>query len=854
MLLLTSWKFGPPKIVSRKEIDGLNKAFRANFTEQQRKNLGLDLQVQDLKIQNEKLKTDNQILETERMETLNEKAQTININTVLTNQLEKMGLLQCQECPELQGQLKDAKIKQEKIEKLVKQMQNVCVEKDQNALELKRTHQAQLEQAEQSVQAKLDKLAGAGRVVRRYRAVMLRTQERASKKVKKERRFALKTVSAFQDKEKTDQGTIENLEREVADHKRDPRPWDDVITRQTKKLTLFAEEVNRLRTANAKTAVVDGHICDHSKCVQDAKEKDDEHKLLAKNLRQKNRDTESASAEKTAALQDHIRDHSKCLEEADDKDTQHRFLVDNIKQQRDRAQATLDEKVEADKAAAEKLGRDMEEELDWLDSEGSRNEPAVEAKRSDDEGESGVGFIKAEHVPLPEAVDADIEGQHASLVERDADIKLLRDTLKDTKAHLDRLKTENGYLTRSLETRDSQVAEKDRNIQNLGGQLEEEKQSSQRVEAQLKEIESTNSDCGTRANKSNELNRGLDQKLKAEVQASEQLKNRFDKQEVVLQQLTTDLSCASAQFSELKQSLGVSSELGIIELGSTLNDWMSNIRSLNHLGNHVCGHSQCNSERKQLQHHIDEISPKLIEITAQYGEKDVSLQRKTKDFDWLVKKHNASMAKMAKMGEEKNTEMEKLLKDHAEAIRKARDEGAKIAQANDPQRRSLRDLLLDTKQKFDNVTSELATRTQQLTQRMQELAQITQELAKRTEERDYEQNLAQKYKAHSENYAEDCNKYLQQVQQLKADQRRLQEEIEQLKQQGLKADQSREQLIEGMLKLGGENNALLKEVAQHTVNAGPSGVKRGANVREDKEPGDEKAGSYDPNKKAKADV
>ena len=759
-------------------------AISASLRNHQEANLELNLKITGLVV-------DKETLTRERMETLDEMAKVISTNTVLENQLKK-------------GY-------RETIDSMEKQIKSACADRDEIALELRTTKAirgTELKGAMRTVQTQADELASADRAIGTYWKMISRTQQGTFRmvsiktmKAAQDRRLALEAVTAFKDKEKDDQAHIRKLKRKVRQIKR------------------------KIKT----------HRCNHTEPASDNSEEDE----------------------------------------------------------------------------VEKLGREMEELLE-AGSDDSSNESAAEANQPEDEGESKEHFVKAEEVPLLEAVDADIEGQHPSLENRDVQIKILDTSLTNANVHLDRMRVEVRDLMRAVGDRDSQVTEKDHKLRTLGGQLEEEKQALQRVTAQLAETETAHLDCSSQINEKEAVIQRLGQKLESEVQASRELQARFDKQNTDWQRLTTEcrdhvcdhstcgtssrqlevleqfvlsknsklsrlqkelnterrqtqslressdakdltvaglnksLSRASTQFGELKKSLWMSSELGIVDLGRTLNDLILSIGPHSNAAGHVCDHSLCINECERLQRHIDEVEPRLAEMTRQYEVKGASLEQKMNDYDWVVHKHNALLAQNAKSVEEKKKEKDNLLRDHAEAIRKARDEGTKISQANDPQRRTLRDLVFSNKEKFEQASRDLATRTQ-------ELALSTKELATRTEQRDHEWKWARSFKGDAERFAEERNKLHAQVQQLKANQSRHLQEIAQLRQQGHKAEESRDQLIDSTLQLGGEINALLREVAQHTTNEAPGGQKRDAGHLEDEKTGDAKGETYNPNKKAKAE-
>lgn len=849
----------------------------------------------------------------ERMETFQEKAELSNENTRLTNKVEELKPFQ-KKCDDLKWQLEKIDKKEDymkglesKCRRMEKQLAKAKEDQD-DSKSLQIVTETELETLERIVKEKDEKLEEkeneikAARRTRHSDEVAVKKAHRMvfllSAKAHKERRSALQAQRMYR------QAKQEAQHHAATTHQGDaPTPHECDHSPYLRTIGLQADTIATLRqqsstNAAAETAVVAAvaeHVCDHSECdrrlenqKQTTKDSDDKVDKLQSALDS----SESARKNSDLLAENHKRKTTRLDEKVDNLESDLNLLQEEYK----KLQSTVEDDFEG------LLDPDNEEVKDEaaietpevppgdLDADGEEDQEEPAAKEAlevalsayssdveeDQEGPAtevpGVALPAAHEVPLPEATDADIEGQQSLLLGRDATIDQLQATLKDEEARRKGLEAKIADHVCDHSRCSSQANEKDGLIQELGKKLATQKQcldgriqelddelvtQKQRLEGHIQELEEqliarkqSEEEVNTRlktcreeketalaslnderkarekdrqlaslsTSKGNEVG-DLKKELSATKLQCEGLQQSLADKDTIIASLNGDISKASNQFNNLKQSVGMASDYGITEVESELKRWKVAFEGLSHEARtHVCDHSQCVYNRSQLEIQITALQHALDDAGRNYAD----LEKTAKEMDMAIKRRNAqrkSMQAADKEKEEKHLEMKnKLLRD----IEVAKGQAGLRYETNQPGYRPLRDQMLAMKATLDAVK--------------QDLDKTAQALRERTGERDHERKCALGFKEDSERFAASAKQ--EQAAYLNCMKAR-----DELANQKQCFEQETERLRVQMAELAKKNSDLAIEVANHTTKATPSGRKRGVDAEED-----------EPKKKGRADV
>lgn len=656
-------------------------------------------------------------LREERNETWKEKAELFSEVTFQTNQVAKFQHYE-KKYNDLKWQLENTEKKEDRMKGLEsecrwmeKQLAKAKADRD-NLRSLQIITETEVENLERSILEKdgeLSKKETELRAARRTRnsdEVAVQKAHRMvfllSAKAHKERRSALKAQRMFrQAKQAAKHAPAAHQDDALTPHECDHSPYIKTIKLQVGTIADLRKQVD----AKATSTIPD-HICDHSSCD-----------LL-----------KAAQAQTITRLDGKV---SKLQSDLDCSESS----LEHLKEEYAKLQSTIEDDFEAYLVS---------------DNEEVKDEPAAETSEvplEDHDPDNEVpelARLAAHEVPLPEATDADIEGQQSLLEDRDATIDQLRTSLKDEEARRKVLEAKNAEHICDHSQCSSQANKKDGRIQELSDELEradgrtEELLTTLANERKANEKNrqianlSTMMAAPSEGNERTKLKRDLD----AKVIQCEGLQLSLDDRDATIANLNRDISTAGSQFSDLKLSLGMPSAYGITEVASELTQRMTAFEGLSHEArNHVCDHSQCHRTRSQLELQNAGLQKSLDDAGAKYA----GLENTVKEMDIAIKRRNAQIKSMGMADKDKEAKHEQEKKKLFSDIEVAKSQAGLRYETSQPGYRPLRDQLLTMKATLDR--------------KQQDLDKALQDLQARTQERDHEAGCAAGFKADAERFA-----------------------------------------------------------------------------------------------------
>ena len=461
----------------------------------------------------------------------------------------------------------------------------------------------------------------------------------------------------------------------------------------------------------------------------------------------------------------------------------------------------------------------------------------------DDEEEKKELATKLHNMRLPGAVDADIEGLRSSLAVKDARIELLEAALKSNEAHIDSLKLEIKKYVRDRSEFNNQADDNERRIQKLDNELDAQKQTSKELESRLEEkakectklaTDSRNHKCDhlsceDRVREKDRQLASLHNSLLARDTKLAQMEKEKSAKRILLERrrvYSTNmehkanesemaLSEVNYKLDRLKESLRVPSECSVEQLEGLICDWKKKLEALDAMtSDQKSDHTHCEIRHSHLDSTIKTLEQALGAMTDKYNSQVADSERTVKDLNFAVGCYKGQMAQLKRDCAVKDTQYKNLQDGQAKAIDAARDEARRICWADSPQRRQLRNIIFESEGKLGKVTRDLA----EAESKLEEVAQ----------QRGHEQAMAGHFREDAETFAQSAKKFEAEL---------------------LGCMKARGELGEMVSKLQEQNNELSIEVAKHTNQATPSGLKRGVEGKKDEKVAGK---AYEPNKRGRA--